>query len=619
MVLIFLILLWATVPSPADAQQVTVTLFPVSTGMSDEYVPVPFENGLLFCSNRPDNGAVAYSGGQKPVYRMFVVTPRSAGRWNTPRLLSGSLVSGMNDGPATWCEKDSTLYFSRNNEVSRSLRNIDDPSNKLGIFTAVCRNGSWTVPEAFPHNDARYTLTTPSVTSDGNRLYFASDRPGGMGNLDLYYCDREGGGWGHPVNLGPAVNTPGNDLFPFAAAHGRLYFASDGRQGLGGKDLYYTVQVDGKWITPVHLDSTINSAADDFGLVTDSTFRSGYFSSNRRKSDDIFEFAQAAPVFGPCDSIRPGRYCFTFYDERQVLSEPGTAEYRWDFGDGIIRTGKEAGYCFPGPGNYTVRLRMVDAVTGTEVAGETAYEVQLDAVEQGIIHSVDLAVEGQPVRFSGRLDHGGNSKVAQYFWNTGAGFTAGGPEFTAGFPKKGIYTVEAGMLVADEGGEGLREVCVKKTIRVLDREPEVMQAPGNLYIAGEAGSESFPVLIAGGTGLPELRKEYGNLMLQPPEGLLGFSHFELQASSRAFIGALARVLQEHPDWQADILIFTSGWEEQSTASRYAAVLEFEMEKAGAAAASFRCEGYASGERTSLFPEHGEKDEAELIIILSKKE
>jgi hypothetical protein len=618
MVLILLLILLAMVPAPAEAQQVTVTLLPVSVRMSDEYAPVPFEDGLLFCSNRPDNGVVAYSGGQKPVYRMFVVSGNGAGRWNTPRLLSGSLVSGMNDGPATWCEKDSTLYFSRNSIVSRSLRNIDDPSNKLGIFTAVFRNGMWTVPEAFPHNDARYSLTTPSVTPDGNRLYFASDRPGGMGNLDLYYCDREGGRWSAPVNLGPAVNTPGNDLFPFAAAHDRLYFASDGREGLGGKDIYYTVQVDGRWISPVHLDSAINSEADDFGLVTDSTFCSGYFSSNRRKSDDIYAFKQAAPVFGSCDSIRPNRYCFTFYDERQVLSDTGTAEYRWDFGDGIIRTGKEAGYCFPGPGTYTVKLRITDAVTGREVAAETTYDVQLDAVQQGIIHSVDLAVEGQPVSFLARLDQPGNSHVAQYFWNTGEGFTAGGSECSAVFPKKGSYTVEVGMLVTGEGGEDLREVCVKKTIRVLDREPEVLQASSNQAIAGESGNESFPVFIAGGTGLPELRKEYGNIMPPFTEGLFDFSHFEPEASSLAFIGALAQLLQVHPDWQADILIFTSGGEGLSTASRYAAALRFAMEKAGAGAASFRCDGYTSRERTSLFPEHGDKKGAELVIVISKK-
>jgi hypothetical protein len=619
MVRILLITVLVMIRGLSDAQQAIVRLVPVSGRMSDEYAPVVFGNGLLFCSNRPDNAAVAYSAGQKPVYRMFTVSRNSAGRWGMPRMLSDALVSGMNDGPASYCEKDSILYLSRNNAVSRGMRNVNDPSNRLGIFISVFRNGSWSVPVPFPHNDPRYTLTTPAVSADGNRIYFASDMPGGSGSMDLYYCDRKEGQWSSPVNLGPAVNTAGNDLFPFAAAHGRLYFASDGRQGLGGKDLYYTVQAEGQWISPVHLDSTINSTADDFGIFTDSTFRSGYFSSNRRNTDDIFEFTQAPPVFAMCDSILPNRYCFTFFDERQALADTSPAEYRWDFGDGLIRTGAEAGYCFPGPGSYTVKLRIVDPVTGTDVAPETTYDVALEPVQQGIIHSVDIAVAGHPVCLSGHLDNPGKSRVAEIYWNTGGGFTAGGPELRKVFPEKGTYTVEAGMLVADSGVSRLRQVCVKKTIRVLEREPERAATSATEVHSAYAGNESFPVTVSGGTGWNELRKEYTDDLLWYPVGKrIAFSHFE-PAASQDVVAALANRLKSLPEWQADILVFTAGEDHgQAAASRYAAALAFALKNAGADPGSFRCGAYACRERTALFPDREGNVGDEVVVVFSKK-
>ena len=106
--------------------------------------------------------------------------------------------------------------------------------------------------------------------------------------------------------------------------------------GFGGKDIFYTQQIGETWIIPVHLDSAINSIADDFGLITDSTFEQGYFSSNRMKTDDIFSFRIFQPQFAHCDTIKDNNYCFTFYDERQQLIDTVAVIYNWDFGDGKI-------------------------------------------------------------------------------------------------------------------------------------------------------------------------------------------------------------------------------------------------------------------------------------------
>ena len=188
--------------------------------------------------------------------------------------------------------------------------------------------------------------------------------PGGIGGMDLYYCDRHNNDWDQPVNLGPVINTSKNESFPFACKYGKLFFASDGHEGFGGKDLFYTQEINGEWIVPVHLDSAINSTADDFGLVIDSTFENGYFSTNRLKTDDIFSFSSAPVEFTNCDTIKENNYCFTFYDEQHQLIDTIPVIYQWDFGDGIIRIGKEVKHCFPGPGEYSVKLNIIDELTG---------------------------------------------------------------------------------------------------------------------------------------------------------------------------------------------------------------------------------------------------------------
>src|ERR1035437_11092455 len=93
--------------------------------------------------------------------------------------------------------------------------------------------------------------------------------------------------WGEPVNLGPVINTTGNESYPFINASGDLFFSSDGHPGLGGKDIFFSQFSDTSWLAPVHLDPPVNSKFDDFGIITDTLFNEGYFLFNRKKSIDI--------------------------------------------------------------------------------------------------------------------------------------------------------------------------------------------------------------------------------------------------------------------------------------------------------------------------------------------
>ncbi len=195
----------------------------------------------------------------------------------------------------TFNRDQSIIYFSRNNDISKVYKDIDDTTNTLCIYSAKLVDGVWTNLSYAPFNNLEYNYTTPSLERNGKRLYFSSDIPGGKGIRSIP-CDIDGDNWSRAINLGEKINTPGDESFPHIDDFGRLYFSSDSLPGNGGLDIYYTSEINGKWSSPVHLDSTINSPADDFGIVIDSTYNIGYFSSNRGISDDIYSFQPLQPL-----------------------------------------------------------------------------------------------------------------------------------------------------------------------------------------------------------------------------------------------------------------------------------------------------------------------------------
>jgi outer membrane protein OmpA-like peptidoglycan-associated protein len=138
-----------------------------------------------------------------------------------------------------------------------------------------------------------YSCAHPSLSADGQMLYFASDMPGSVGGMDIWFCRREGDGWSKPVNPGPVVNTAGDEVFPYLRADGTLFFSSSGHPGLGGLDIFATKQVDGIWQEPANQGAPLNSATDDFSIIFDADGKTGYFASDRsggKGKDDIYSF-----------------------------------------------------------------------------------------------------------------------------------------------------------------------------------------------------------------------------------------------------------------------------------------------------------------------------------------
>ena len=218
---------------------------------------------------------------------------------NPAQKFGNSLNTRYHEGPATFSRDGSRIYFTRNNYNGGKASKSSEGVNKLKLYTARQQNGAWTNIEELPFNSDEYSVGHPTLSRDGQRLYFASDMPGGFGGTDLYVTQNQNGRWGRPVNLGSTINTKGNELFPFVDDAGNLYFSTDGRRGQGGLDIFYASMLNGTTVQGVAtLEAPINSPKDDFGLITDAQRQGGYFSSNRREgNDDIYRFRRESSLF----------------------------------------------------------------------------------------------------------------------------------------------------------------------------------------------------------------------------------------------------------------------------------------------------------------------------------
>jgi outer membrane protein OmpA-like peptidoglycan-associated protein len=560
--IIFFIALFVKGEVYAQSQHFIVKTTPFSSRTNDEFSPVFYKGGIVFCSNQRDNSLISYKDNQNRLFKIFFVTKKGSSGWKQPKLLANEITTDFNDGPVSFNENGNIMYYSRNNSIKSFLRNISDTSNKLGIYSAELINGIWTNIQPFTYNNPLYTFCTPALTPDGKRIYFSSDMPGGIGGMDLYYCERRNNNWDQPVNLGPVINTPKNESFPFACKYGKLYFASDGHAGFGGKDLFYTQEINGEWIAPVHLDSAINSTADDFGIVTDSTFEQGYFSTNRRKTDDIFSFSSAPIEFTSCDIMKENNYCFTFYDEKHQLIDTIPVIYQWDFGGGIKRVGTEVKHCFPGPGEYSVKLSIIDDLTGDTIAEQVEYKVDLQKIEQAYINSYNVGIVDKSIYFDGALTNLKGLRITDYLWNFGDGFKPGGPFMNKTFKKEGEFTVQLGLLAKGDSLGMIQKTCVMKKIRIYDSFQEL--ALKNERIEDKAKEKTGSVAGQNKTtlvriyfmdDLPERQKvKIKESLGNSGEPVIIFDQYGIIPASYPFLDNIAVILKENPDIRLEITL-----------------------------------------------------------------
>jgi len=298
--------------SPAIKQELQETYTIKKTAFSsdkyNEFSPAYYKDKLVFCTDQ-NKGVSDYSTAENArFFNIYAADTAEAFRSGKVRPFAKELNSKLNDGPVSFNSTGDTIYFSRNLMVDGKLTKLSSSLNKLGIFSASLENGHWKRVTEFRHNNEWYHVTTPCLSPDGKRMYFASDRLDGQGGSDIWYSDWKAGYWDTPVNLGPVINSSGNEAYPFMNPAGELFFSSDGHPGMGGKDIFVSKHVDKEWLKPVALDAPINSEHEDFGFVSNRLLDEGYFSSKRGKTLDIYYFKSNFPqIFFP-GSLRRKQY-----------------------------------------------------------------------------------------------------------------------------------------------------------------------------------------------------------------------------------------------------------------------------------------------------------------------
>ncbi len=256
-----------------------------------EFAPVLHGDKLVFTASSNTVLTCRHTTGE--AFTDLYEATRLGDSLSNPVRMPRNLINGRyNDGVATFYSEGMRMIFTRNNHEGRNDSNFIN----LKLYESVREElGNWGEARPLSFNSDYYDHAHPALSADGQRLYFSSNRPGGYGGMDLWMSEWDGDKWGEPINLGPAVNTPGNEVFPFVDQEEHLFFASDSLSGrLGGLDLFVaTLDETKQWQLVGPLPSPLNTPYDDFSLVVDRDFRSGYFASNRpggAGADDLYAF-----------------------------------------------------------------------------------------------------------------------------------------------------------------------------------------------------------------------------------------------------------------------------------------------------------------------------------------
>jgi len=259
-----------------------------------DFSPTFYKDGIVFVSSRKSSDRGKYKWTDEPFMNLYYAQENEEGELSSISSFSKLINSKFHEGPVAFSKSFDRIFFTRNDHLNGKVNTNKKGVMKLGIFTALKDGDNWTAPRSIDFNTPEYEECHPSLSSDGNYLYFASDREGGQGGMDIYVSEFQAGKWSTPVNLGPTINTPGNDVFPFIHDDGTLYFASDGWGGLGGLDIFYSEKdANEDWTKVSNMGTPYNSRKDDFGIILNVLGTEGYLNSSRsggKGKDDIYSF-----------------------------------------------------------------------------------------------------------------------------------------------------------------------------------------------------------------------------------------------------------------------------------------------------------------------------------------
>lgn len=457
-----------------SAQQ-NYRVFPLRSLNTDqsEMAPVIYKNGIVFSSDKKSSILMVTTDLSNNYPYNLYYAEKKGRKFGKPTLLSPTITSRLSESSAAFTSDSTLMYITRSLMASESIAEIQKADSiRNGIFECNYSGKDWTVGDPFSFNDFEYDVAFPCLSKDGNTMFFASRAPEGYGGYDIYVSEKQGVSWSEPENLGSSINTQENEVFPFYHENGRLYFSSKGHNAQG-LDIFYSEKRNGNWISPINLPRPFNSRDDDFGYVLSARMDTGYFSSNRRGSDDVFMFASGFPAFKECPFQQDESFCYFFSEQGSIDLDSTSMKYEWDFGDGTKVQSIESRHCYSEVGSYIVSLNVIDTLTGEIYFSEATYELLIEPIEQSYISSVDTVSINERITLDGRLSEVRSFTPVDYFWDFGDGNINSGIEIDHSYSSPGEYYIRLGItdgVESEDDSDIIPEgrVCSQKRIVITE-------------------------------------------------------------------------------------------------------------------------------------------------------
>ena len=288
----------------------TVKNVEINTKGSDFGTAYMGENKLVYA--RPKKGVSLVNDVWEPngqrFLELYVADIGAEGELSGEKPLKGDVNTRYHEADVAFTKDLKTVYFTRNNYYNKMLARDSRETTNLALFKAtVNEKGEWVNIIPMPFNDVQYSVGHPALSDDERTLYFISDMPGTIGQTDIFKVEINQSGFGNPQNLGPKINTSSKEFSPFIDGD-VIYFSSDRPNGMGGLDIYATKLTEFT-PNPIMLNAPINSVNDDLAFIINRSTRVGYISSNRgggKGDDDIYYFVEKEPIEFKCKQIITG-------------------------------------------------------------------------------------------------------------------------------------------------------------------------------------------------------------------------------------------------------------------------------------------------------------------------
>jgi len=293
-----------------DSSVYAIEALSINSGIGD-FSPTFYDKGILYMSKAKNAGFLnTRYGWDNAFFINMLYSPYDLDSTLIKgKILKDAFFSRAHDGPVSFSPDGKRMVITKNTLGKHN----DQEVVVLAIYFSDLVNGEWSEVTPFPFNNAAYNVGHACFAADGNRIYFASDQEGGQGGADLYYSELINGTWSAPVNLGPAINTDQDELFP-SVSGSTLYFASKGHFGIGGLDIFTTpINLTG---AVTNMGFPINTSYDDFGIIARPDEKGGFFSTNRGDFiDRIYSWERKDPL------IRFEGSLFYAYTEKEAVPD----------------------------------------------------------------------------------------------------------------------------------------------------------------------------------------------------------------------------------------------------------------------------------------------------------